>query len=67
LLPPLAGGAVHQDLRLVEIGDVDLENGPLEVGDRLELVDEDEYRYPAVVEAVKPGSYGFLYRVCFNS
>jgi hypothetical protein len=37
-------GPVQRDLHLVELTDVDLESGPLAVGDRLELVDEGGYK-----------------------
>jgi hypothetical protein len=58
---------IERSLKTVEIGDVDLEDGPLAVGDRLELVDEGEYRYPAVVETVEPDRHGNRYRVRFRS
>jgi hypothetical protein len=59
-------GPVQRDLHLVELTDVDLESGPLAVGDRLELVDEGGYRYRAVVQAVEPGRYGNRYGVRFS-
>jgi hypothetical protein len=59
-------GPVQRDLQLVELTDVDLESGPLAVGDRLELVDEGGYRYRAVVQAVEPGRYGNRYGVRFS-
>jgi hypothetical protein len=60
-------GPVQRDLHLVELTDVDLESGPLAVGDWLKLVDEGGYRYPAVVEAGEPGRYGNRYGVRFSS
>jgi hypothetical protein len=60
-------GPVQRDLHFVEITDMDLEDATLGVGDRLELVDEGGYRYPAVVETVEQDRYGNRYRVRFSS
>lgn len=60
-------GPVERDLGVTEIGDVDLDAGQqLRTGDRLVLIDEGGYRYPAEVERVEPGRYGNRYRVRFT-
>lgn len=60
-------GPFERDLGIAEIGDIDVDAGQqLGTGDRLELVDEGGYRYPAAVESTECDRYGTRYCLRFT-